>query len=144
MKLSLIFTSIAVLFTSVHAQLTVSFDPRYDDPNQSLTTVACSDGSNGLITRGFTTFGSLPHFPLIGGGPAVQGFNSPNCGTCWKLTFVNAQQVPTSINVLIIDVATPNYNIALEAMNDLTGGQAESLGRVPVTAVQTQASDCGL
>ena len=141
MKLSLIFTSFAVLLTSVHAQLTVSFDQEYDNSAQSLDTVACS---NSLEARGFTTFGSLPKFPFIGGAPAVTGFDSPGCGTCWALTFVDAQGTSTSINVLAIDVATPNFNIALEAMNVLTNGQATFLGRVPVTAVQVDSSFCGL
>jgi len=144
MKLSLIFTSFAVLLTSVHAQLTVSFDQKYDNGAQSLDTVACSNGPNGLETRGFTTFGSLPKFPFIGGAPAVTGFDSPGCGTCWALTFVDAQGTSTSINVLAIDVATPNFNIALEAMNVLTNGQATFLGRVPVTANQVDPSLCGL
>ena len=144
MKLSLIFTSIVVLLTSVHAQLFVTYDAAYGNGSQSLDTVACSNGPNGLITRGFTTFGSLPTFPLIGGAPAVTGFDSPDCGTCWELTYVNAEGVSTSINILAIDVATPNYNIALEAMNELTDDQAVSLGRAPVTAVQLPASNCGL
>ncbi|KAF8810055.1 cerato-platanin-related secreted protein [Phlegmacium glaucopus] len=144
MKLSLIFTSLTVLLTSVHAQLTVSFDTTYDNAAQSLNTVACSNGPNGLESRGFTTFGSLPKFPFIGGAPAVTGFDSPGCGTCWQLTFVDSQGVSTSINILAIDVATPNFNIALEAMNALTNGQATFLGRVPVTAVQVASSVCGL
>jgi len=144
MKRSLIFTSLAVLLTSVHAQLTVSYDTTYDNAGQSLATVACSDGPNGLLTRGFTTFGSLPKFPFIGGAPAVTGYNSPSCGTCWQLTYVNPQGVSKSINVLAIDVATPNYNIALGAMNVLTNGQATFLGRVPVTAVNIASSVCGL
>lgn len=143
MKFSLIFTSLAVLFTSIHAQLTASYDTQYDNADQSLSTVACSNGPNGLLTRGFTTFGSLPNFPLIGGAPAVTGFDSTGCGTCWKLTYVNAQGESTSINVLAIDAAS-NYNIALEAMNELTDNQATFLGRVPVTAVSVAASACGL
>lgn len=140
MKFSLIVTSLAVLLASVHAELTASFDTIYDDPNQSLSNVACS---NGLLTRGFTTFGSLPKFPSIGGGPPVTDFNSPGCGTCWQLTFVNSEGVSKSIDVLVIDVGT-NFNIALEAMNVLTDGQAAFLGRVPVTAVQVNSSVCGL
>ena len=141
MKLSLVFSSIAVLLTSVHAHLSVSYDTRYDDGTESLTTVACS-GSN--VLHGFTTFGSLPNFPKIGGGPAVTGFDSPGCGTCWELTYVNPQGVSKSIDILLIDVATPNYNIALGAMNELTDNQAEFLGRVDVTAVQKSSSACGL
>ena len=144
MKLSLIFSSIVVLLTSVHAELSVSYDTRYDDASQSLSTVACSDGSNGLLTRGFSTFGSLPGFAKIGGGPAVLGYNSPNCGSCWELTWTNAQGVPKSIDILLIDVASPNFNIAKAAMNELTDNQAESLGRVDVSAVQVPSSKCGL
>lgn len=57
---------------------------------------------------------------------------------------MNDQGVSTSINILVIDVATPNYNIALEAMNKLTNNQATFLGRVPVTAVKVASSVCGL
>ncbi|KDR81919.1 hypothetical protein GALMADRAFT_240231 [Galerina marginata CBS 339.88] len=136
----------AILFTLFPAALAinVSFDTTYDNSGQSLATVACSDGSHGLLTRGFTTFGSLPKFPHIGGAPAVTGFNSPNCGTCWQLTFVNGQGVSKSINVLAIDVATPDFNIALSAMNELTGGQAVQLGRAPITSTQVASSVCGL
>lgn len=145
MKLSFIFTSIAVLLISVGAQgVTVSYDTEYDNGSQSLSTVACSNGPNGLLTRGFTTFDSLPNFPNIGGAPAVTGFDSAGCGTCWELTYVNPQGVSTSINILAIDVASPNYNIALEAMNTLTDNEATFLGRVPVTATSAPASACGL
>ncbi|KAH9483666.1 Allergen Asp f 15 homolg [Psilocybe cubensis] len=128
----------------VQAVLTTSFDPVYDNVNGSLATVACSNGANGLLTKGFTTFGSLPSFPFIGGAPAVTGFNSAGCGTCWKLAFTNSSNITTSINILAIDVATPNFNIALAAMNNLTNNQAEQLGRVPITATQVAASVCGL
>lgn len=143
MKFSAILSLILVP-VAVQAVLTTSFDPVYDNVNGSLATVACSNGSNGLLTKGFTTFGSLPHFPFIGGAPAVTGFNSAGCGTCWKLSFTNSSNITTSINILAIDVATPNFNIALGAMNNLTNNQAEQLGRVPITATQVAASVCGL
>lgn len=142
MKLS-IFAPLALLSSFV-AAINVTFDTVYDNSTQSLAIVACSNGSNGLLTRGFTTFGSLPSFPRIGGAPAVTGFNSAACGTCWKLTFKNAQGVSTSIFVTAIDVATPDFNIALAAMNQLTGGQAEQIGRAPITASEVAASNCGL
>jgi hypothetical protein len=56
---------------------------------------------------------------------------------------VNAEGVSTTINILVIDVAT-NYNIALEALNDLINNEGESLGRVPVNAVQVASSVRGL
>ncbi|KAF8881933.1 immunomodulatory protein [Gymnopilus junonius] len=138
------FFALAALFPAFASGLTVSFDTAYDNKAGSLDTVACSNGSNGLENRGFSTFGSLPNFPNIGGAPAITGFNSVNCGTCWNLTFVNSQGVSKSINILAIDVATPNFNIAEEAMNTLTNGQAVQLGRVPITASQVSASLCGL
>lgn len=116
----------------------VSFDTVYDNASQSLATVSCFDGQNGLLTKGFTTFGSLPSFPFIGGAPAVTGFNSPACGTCWSLTFNG-----TTIHVLAIDHSV-GFNIAEAAMNNLTHGNAVALGRVTATAAQANASACGL
>ncbi|KAF8958838.1 Cerato-platanin [Flammula alnicola] len=142
MKLAIIFAPLAFLPSFISA-LSTSYDPAYDNASQSLSTVACSNGANGLQTRGFTTFGSLPNFAHIGGAPAVTGWNSPACGTCWQLTYQNPQGVSTSINITAIDVATPNFNIALSAMNQLTGGNAVQLGRVTVTAVQVPATGCG-
>ncbi|KIJ31052.1 hypothetical protein M422DRAFT_61683 [Sphaerobolus stellatus SS14] len=119
---------------------TASFDNAYDNAKGSLDTVACS-GTNALTiaTKGARTFGALPSFPRIGGAPAVAGFNSPNCGSCWALTFENE-----TINVLAIDVAASSFNIAQAALDELTGGQAVQLGRVNVTAVEVAPSACGL
>ena len=89
---------------------------------------------------GFTTFSSLPTFPNIGGAPEVTGFDSPNCGTCWNLTFTPTGQ---TITVTAIDVATAGFNIALEAMNTLTGGRAVDLGRVNATVVEVDKTLCG-
>ena len=121
------------------ATMTVSYDESYDSGSTSLANVACSDGTNGLLTKGFTTFSSLPHFPNIGGAAAIAGWNSASCGTCWQLTY-NGK----SINVLAIDHADEGFNIALEAMNTLTGGQAQQLGRINASVKQVSASSCGL
>jgi len=118
--------------------VSVSFDQTYDNPSGSLATVSCSNGQNGLLTKGFTTFQSLPSFPNIGGASAVEGFNSANCGTCWQLTFDGI-----SVNVIAIDHAASGFNIALEAMNTLTNGNAEFLGRINAQATQVAASACG-
>lgn len=91
-------SSLLVLATSALA-VRVSYDPVYDNRDQSLDTVLCSTGSNGLETKNFTTFGSLPNFPNIGGAEAVKGFNSPACGTCWALTYKNL-----TINVCVISI----------------------------------------
>ncbi|KAH9894066.1 Cerato-platanin [Cubamyces lactineus] len=136
------FTALVLTFTALLSSalaVTVSYDQTYDNSSGDLHTVACSDGPNGMLTKGFTTFGSLPHFPNIGGAAAVAGWNSASCGTCWKLTY-NGR----SINVLAIDHTDAGFNIALEAMNTLTNNQAEFLGRIDAQATQVDASQCGL
>lgn len=138
------FFATLVALPAIVSAVTVSYDPAYDTSSTSLTQVACSDGKNGLIPRGFSTFGSLPKFPHIGGAPAVTGWNSTACGSCWQLTYTNGQGVKKSIDVLAIDVAPNGFNIALSAMNELTNGQAVALGRVNVDAKQVSASSCGL
>lgn len=132
----------AALTTS---SISVSYDTNYDVRTASLNTVACSDGPNGLETRNYTTFGSLPTFPNIGAAYAVSGWDSPNCGTCWQLTYTNAKNVSKSINVTAVDHAGANsFNIAFAAMNTLTNNQAKALGRITVTAKEIPPSACGL
>lgn len=136
------FTTLILALTAAVSSafaVTVSYDQTYDNKNGDLHTVACSDGPNGLLTKGFSTFGSLPHFPNIGGAAAVGGWNSAQCGSCWKLTY-NGR----SITVLAVDHTDAGFNIALEAMNTLTNNQAEFLGRIDATATQVAASQCGL
>jgi hypothetical protein len=48
--------------------------------NDPITTVACSDGANGLETRwGYTDLS--PMFPYVAAWDQIS-WNSPNCGTC--------------------------------------------------------------
>ncbi|KAF7441192.1 hypothetical protein PC9H_001541 [Pleurotus ostreatus] len=143
MKTSSFTALLCLLFTTLTSAdpVSVSFDQIYDDRTGSMTTVSCSDGPNGLITRfGFQRFSDVPTFPNIGGAGVIPGFNSPNCGTCWALSFNG-----TTVNVLALDhAATGTFNIALTAMNTLTNGNAIQLGRITANANQVAASACGL
>ncbi|PHH76037.1 hypothetical protein CDD82_4155 [Ophiocordyceps australis] len=130
--------SLAALSTAVSA-ITVSFDPGYDDRGRSLNSVACSDGSNGLTRRGWKTQGDIPIFPYIGGAQAIAGWNSPECGSCWKLDYDGR-----SIKVLAIDHTDAGFNIAEAAMNALTDGLARQVGRVDAQATKLTPKDCGL
>lgn len=116
----------------------VTFDYNFDSPDANLVGFACSTGSNGLVTKGYNTTGELPSFPRIGGAYVVGGYNSPNCGTCWQLTYNGV-----SINVLVIDTAGVGFNINLDAYNELTNGQGSS-GKVYVTASQVDGAACGM
>ncbi|SPN97371.1 related to Protein SnodProt1 [Cephalotrichum gorgonifer] len=127
---------IASAFVATAAAVSVSYDRGYDDASRSMSTVTCSDGPNGLASR-FPTQGKLPVFPYIGGAPGVT-WNSPLCGSCWKVTYQGH-----SIHMLAIDSAN-GFNMAFAAMNDLTKGNAEFLGTVQAEATQVDKSICGL
>ncbi|KAG0694646.1 Cerato-platanin [Suillus ampliporus] len=138
------FTSAIISFLAVTLPVlaqteSLSYDTTYDDASLSLDSVACSDGPNGLITKGYTTLGSLPTFPNVGGVYTVTGWDSAACGTCYNVTYGS-----TTIAVLAVDTATEGFNLSEEAMNALTGNEAVFLGRVSVTAVEVAASVCGL
>ncbi|KAG1725861.1 Cerato-platanin [Suillus lakei] len=147
MKFLLTSTIVALATCAIAStSYSLSYDTAYDEGSTSLNTVACSDGSNGLESRGYTTFSSIPNFPYIGGAPQITGWNSAYCGSCWEITYTSPSGTNTKY-VTAIDVgdeARDGFNLSLEAMNGLTGGQAEFLGRVTVTATQVDASNCGL
>ncbi|KAG2034798.1 Cerato-platanin [Suillus americanus] len=140
MKFSSVLFSVSLFVLSSLAQTTetLSYDTNYDDASLSLSSVACSDGVNGLETKGYTTLGSLPTFPNVGGVYTVTGWNSAACGTCYNVTYGNK-----TVAILAVDVSNA-VTISETAMNTLTGNLAAELGRVDVTATQVDASVCGL
>ena len=133
------FPTVFLTLVAAASAITVSYDTGYDDSSRSLSVVSCSDGTNGLLTKGYTTQGSLPDFPYIGGASTIAGWNDVNCGTCYSLTYGGK-----TINVLAIDHAAEGFNIAEAALNDLTGGQAAFLGRIDAQWAQVDDSVCGL
>jgi len=137
--LSAVFAAPAVLATPTPASTTATWSQLYDNSGDSLNGVACSNGPNGLITKGFTTLGSLPSFPYIGGSHFVSGWNSPNCGSCWSVGFEGK-----TITVLAIDTSGPGFILSEEAFQDLTNDQGVAKGTVDVTYEQIDASNCGL
>ncbi|KAN0137831.1 Cerato-platanin [Lactarius tabidus] len=129
--------SLAALFSVASADV-VRYNTFYDDPTTSMNDVACSNGDNGLVAK-FPTFGSLPTFPAVGGVFAVKGWNSPECGSCWKLTYGSK-----FIYVTAIDTIHDGFDISLKAMNLLTNNQAQALDSIDVQATQVATSFCGL
>lgn len=141
MKFSSVLFSISIFVLSSLAQTTetLSYDTSYDDSTLSLSSVACSDGANGLETKGYTTLGSLPTFPNVGGVYSVTGWNSAACGACYNVTYGT-----NTVTILAVDVSKAGFTISETAMNTLTGNLAVDLGRVDVAATQVDASACGL
>ncbi|KAF2678142.1 Asp f 13-like protein [Lentithecium fluviatile CBS 122367] len=138
MKFSTAIFAAAAGFASLSSAITVSYDTGYDDKSRSLTAVSCSDGANGLITRyGWQTQGAIPTYPYIGGYQGIAGWNSPQCGTCYSVTY-NGK----TIYVLAIDHTAAGFNLAKAAMDALTNGQAAQLGRVDAQYVQVANSNC--
>ena len=65
--------------------------------------------------------------------------DSPQCGTCYKVTYK-----AKSIFILGIDHTATGLNIAKAAMNTLTNGQAVALGRVNAQVTKVGVGKCGL
>ncbi|KAG6032934.1 hypothetical protein E4U41_007074 [Claviceps citrina] len=128
----------AVIMAVSASAVRVSWDSGYDRPDRSLREVSCSDGRFGLMPR-FSTQGSLPNFPNIGGADSIPGWNSPNCGSCWSLEYQGAK-----VKVLAIDHAGSGFNIGQRAMDALTNGRAAELGHVDATVKALLPKDCGL
>ena len=142
MKLTSFFAPLLVVLPAARSVL-VQYDAVYDKPATSLNTVACSDGKNGMITKGYKTFGDLPSFPHIGGASAVEGFNSTSCGSCWKLSYTN-DKTTSSIYFTAIDHAAQGFVIAPIALQHLGGPQAVDAGKINATATLVRGSFCGL
>ncbi|KAI6026909.1 hypothetical protein PISMIDRAFT_121740, partial [Pisolithus microcarpus 441] len=125
----------------VRAQMTTSlaYSPVYGDASLPLSRLACSDGSNGLESKGYTTLGSFSDFPYLGGAPTIADWNDPNCGKCYAITYGK-----NTIKVIALDVSKDGFTVSPQAMDTLTDGQANALGRVEVTAAEVPASECSL
>jgi hypothetical protein len=151
------FTLAALSFASIASAISVSYDTGYDDASRSLTAVSCSDGTNGLITKyGWQNQGAVAGFPRIGGYSGIAGWNSAQvsnelsssaiqplttfkCGTCYGVTY-NGK----TVYVLAVDHAGDGFNLAKQAMDELTNGQAAALGRIDANYAQVAVSNCGL
>lgn len=118
---------------------TAGYDQVYDNPDTSTLVLACSDGPNGLFTKGYSKLSNLPSFPRVAATETVAGWNSPKCGTCYNVTWGTS-----TISVVAVDRATSGFVLSLAALNTLTGGQGVALGRVNIVWEETSPANCGL
>ena len=137
-------STLLVFATPAFSQYTVFYDEFYDGNLNSLSNVACSTGNYGLITYGYNTFGQIPTYPMIGGAPQIQGWNSPNCGTCWNLTYTDPHGGSSSVTFTAINLSgvPGRYTISFAGMDELTNGNALTLDGAPISATQLPESAC--
>ncbi|KAG1885067.1 Cerato-platanin-domain-containing protein [Suillus subluteus] len=130
MKFTLAVTLISALALPVFAvPANVTYDTAYTNPNSSLA-------------NGYTTFGSIPSFPNIGGVPGAT-WNSTLCGTCWSLKYTTSCGVQTTIFITAVDAAY-TFNVSPQAFNNLTNGTDVVTGKVAAEVTQVAASNCGM
>ncbi|CAF1558914.1 unnamed protein product, partial [Didymodactylos carnosus] len=110
-----------------------------------LTSVACSDGLNGLISKyGYNSV--APLYPYVMAMSGVS-WNSPQCGTCWKIT---NEATGTSVNIAVIDGAGSvdgygaHFDISPDAFNQLDSGSGAGMaaGHMIVQYEQVDTSSC--
>jgi hypothetical protein len=108
----------------------------------SLTSVSCSDGANGLMTRwGYQTLG--PMFPYVA-AMAGATWNSPKCGTCICL---NDDAGAGSVCVTVIDACGAvqegtHFDIAEAAFTELFGGAGIHAGHGFAQWQESDPSNC--
>jgi hypothetical protein len=135
-----------------------------------MTAVACSDGSNGLITRyGWQTQGNIPpstsyhhqkptippkntltptlpsdigQIPRFPYIGASDSIAGWNSGNCGQCLSVSYGG--KTIYVLAVDHADAGLVLSTGALNDLTNGQAVALGVVDAQVQSVDVSNCGL
>ncbi|KAI9207301.1 Cerato-platanin-domain-containing protein [Polychytrium aggregatum] len=113
--------------------------------SESLSTVACSDGSNGLMTRwGYSNLSPMWPYVMAFNGA---GWNSPSCGTCIELTDTITGN---TIHATVIDQCGPppsgysaHFDIAPPAHQELFGASASvSKGFGSATYRTVSSSNC--
>lgn len=115
--------------------VSVSWDNNYDVASSSTNIVACGAS----LSSKYPTLGAFPSFPNLGGALTIPDGTSSNCGKCYQLSY-SSGTIQGSVTITAIDTSTSGFNIGLTAMNTLTDGNAERLGRVEATYVEV---DCG-
>lgn len=136
---------ISLLFSSLATASTLKYESRYTlSNNQQLTSFACSDGPNGLITKtGATNVAQLRTKLRTGvyitAAPSVAGWNSVNCGQCWQLR--NPKNNKT-ISAIAVDHAAPDLVGGEDAFRALSTSGTLKEGALTVYPAEKVHSAC--
>ncbi|KAF9815285.1 hypothetical protein IEO21_04648 [Rhodonia placenta] len=133
-------TIIPTALAQSYPLIPLAYSTIYDEPSALVTVLTCGEQ---LKTLGYTTLGSLPGYPYIGGSVNVTDgdASSPNCGECALINFAGA-----FATVLLVDHADEGIVVSEEVMqwlapngnvSDYPYGTAELLE-------ESDPSHCGL
>ncbi|KAF9566412.1 hypothetical protein EC968_003756 [Mortierella alpina] len=117
------FIAYATLLVATVSATNLKWDSNYSyTSNLALTSFACSDGVNGLITKTGALTTSQLRTKLKPGvytaaTPFVASWNSPNCGKCYR---VRNPANNKSIYIIAIDVGKPDVVTGQEGFNSIT------------------------
>ncbi|KAF3931741.1 hypothetical protein ABW19_dt0209281 [Dactylella cylindrospora] len=136
-------TYLFLLIAAVSAS-TLKFDPVYNkNGNIPLTSFACSDGQYGLITKyndpsltTTTLSNKLRDGVYLAASPVIPGWNSPNCGKCYRARLRNSSK---SFLYVAIDVASPAIVSGQDAFTILANPSA---GQLPVYITELPLTSC--
>ena len=110
-------------------------------PSTPLTNVACSDGANGIINWGYKDLSYM--FPYVTAWQDT-AWNSPKCGTCFKITYHT-----NVIYVTVIDqcgksdkAGTSHFDLSKEAFILLFGQEGIQKGTMEGNFELAQPSQC--
>ncbi|KAF3911383.1 Cerato-platanin [Dactylellina cionopaga] len=116
------FIAYVLPFIAAVAATDFKYDNNYSySSNLALTSFACSDGPNGLITKtGARTVGELrarlQQNVWIAGSPFVSGWGSPKCGECYQARNPKNNK---SFKFVVIDHATPATVVGEDAFKSI-------------------------
>jgi hypothetical protein len=141
--LSALPTLATALSTRQPSNSVFNYDTRYDNPNGLLSSTACS--ANAGVLKGHTTFGSIPNFPYIAGSLVVEGFNSTNCGGCYRLFYDHKDgSEPAGIPFTVINSDPKGFTSSVQGLKDLTGFDVNNFpGDVPIVYEELPSYLCG-
>jgi len=133
MKFSIFATVLSMVALASAKSALVTWDGIYDQPMTSVYSFSCGDY---LKNKGMTMLDMIPTFPDVGSARAIAGWNSPNCGTCYKLSYTPSGGSPRRIIITAISTAQGNQDfvISKSGLDYLTNWKADALGSVTVDA----------
>lgn len=123
--------------TTIPLPLTkVTWNNIYDNGGQSLSSLACSQWAS---KNNFKTLSDVPGFPFVGGADVVNGTNTAQCGDCYT---INDLQTGEAVSVTVVDAAGAGFVVSLEALNNVTNGEAMELGSIAADVQQAPNGKC--